>query len=112
MTNRAPSRRNVNTGRYEYLVGGKWVSRQAVARRRQALALPVVLVYCEGCESEALRATDPFLRGWAEMGRSRKNPGRLARWCPRCRCNGKDRAYSNPSAHEVKQIIAEQERRR
>lgn len=68
-----------------------------------------ITVHCEGCDATYTR--EPRGRGrrgsmapdWSGCGRSRKHPGRIAEWCPRCVDSVRLR-WTNPTAREVKTI--------
>lgn len=77
-----------------------------------------VKVRCEGCRSSftGLRRRNArnvvmgsIAPGWCQSGRSRKNPGMYASWCPSCREREAYIEHANPSAREVQMLIAKAE---
>ena len=74
-------------------------------------------VRCEGCKAQARGLFSRRGRGslaqsrfpsppggWSQCGRSRKAPGALAAWCPKCRSARRQFTYDDPSAQEVRAI--------
>lgn len=77
----------------------------------------VVVIECEGCSTRVdqvvtdRRKRYPLPEDWMETGRSRKRPGDLAKWCQRCRASHGYVQWRNPTAAEVRQLLAEKDER-
>ena len=74
-------------------------------RRRDWPAQTVI--ECEGCDTTGTTTRGPngLPPEWVGCGRSRKKPGRHARWCPRCHASNAIARYDNPTPSEVKRLI-------